>query len=284
VIAGWNGLMIGALADAAAAFERPDWLARAEAAFAAVMDRLASEDAPGTKQGGLRLQRLYKDDVVRGPGFLDDYAYLAAAALDLYEASGNATYASTARQLADAIVTRFAAADARDGFFFTPSDGETLIHRSRDLYDQAVPNGAATALDVLLKLGTLVDPQYGERAEAALVPLAFAAVQNPLGMGTTVLALDRLVHGSVDVVLVGGSEGMRDPRLQALAVEAWRAYVPRRTIAWLDPADAATREACAQLAAGKDAQVVPVAYVCRNRTCSLPIADAGALAAELAKS
>ncbi|MEO6420733.1 MAG: thioredoxin domain-containing protein, partial [Polyangiaceae bacterium] len=74
-----------------------------------------------------------------------------------------------------------------------------------------------------------------------------------------------------------------DPRTRALAREAYRAYLPNRTIAWLSPDDPESRSACAVLAEGKAAKEVPVAYVCKGRTCSLPVSEPAELAALLGR-
>ncbi len=165
-----------------------------------------------------------------------------------------------------------------EGFYFTPADGETLITRSKDPYDNAVPSGASMALRVLLRLGALVDAKYTELAEPELVRLAPSAVANPFGFGQTLCELDRLVRGSVDVVLVGPRN---DPRTKALAAAVFARWLPNRNVAWVDPSDPASLAACALLAEGKPAQDTPIAYVCRGRTCSLPIADPAALIALL---
>jgi uncharacterized protein YyaL (SSP411 family) len=128
-----------------------------------------------------------------------------------------------------------------------------------------------------LRLGAIADESYLAPATAQLEALASAAIENPFGFGQSVCVLDRLVRGSVDVVIAGAPT---DPRARALAEAAWRAYLPNRNIAWAGDADA--RAACALIAEGKDARDVPVAYVCRGRTCSLPIADAAELAKALA--
>jgi uncharacterized protein YyaL (SSP411 family) len=86
------------------------------------------------------------------------------------------------------------------------------------------------------------------------------------------------VKGSVDVVIVGART---DERTRALAKAVHARFLPIRTIAWLDPTDAASREACAALAEGKEAKDAPVAYVCRGRTCSLPVKTGAELAALL---
>ncbi|HLK41351.1 MAG TPA: thioredoxin domain-containing protein, partial [Polyangiaceae bacterium] len=73
-----------------------------------------------------------------------------------------------------------------------------------------------------------------------------------------------------DVVLVGPRER---PATRALARAASRAYVPDRVLAWADPANPASLDACRALAEGKPAHADPVAYVCRGRTCSAPIRE-----------
>ncbi len=134
------------------------------------------------------------------------------------------------------------------------------------------------ALRALLRVGALVDARYTELAEAELMRLAPSAIANPFGFGQTLCELDRLVRGSVDVVLVGPRA---DARTQALANIVFRRWLPNRTVAWVDPADPSTLEACPLLGAGKGARGAPVAYVCRGRTCSLPVTDPDALRALL---
>jgi len=63
--------------------------------------------------------------------------------------------------------------------------------------------------------------------------------------------------------------------------EAQRAPIADRVLAWLDPSDPASLAACAALAEGKAARSAPVAYVCRGRTCSLPLGEPEALALAL---
>jgi uncharacterized protein YyaL (SSP411 family) len=270
ILASWNGLMIGALADAGAALGDRGMIAMAEAAFAFLEAKLITGEGAAT-----RVERHAKDGVVKGPGFLDDYAFVADAALDLFEATSDARYVLRARGLADAVIARFWD-DASGGFFFTPNDGEALIHRAKDPFDHAIPSGTSMIAQTLLRLAAVADETYGAPAIRQLESLAAAAVDNPHGFGQTIAVLDRLVRGSVDVVIVGPKG---DARAQALADAALRAYLPNRNVVWLG--DAAAREACAAIASGKDAKGEPVAYVCRGRTCSLPIASAPDLAREL---
>ncbi len=273
VLASWNGLMIGALAEAGAALADDGLVSMAERALSAVCARLVTRG-----DGGARVKRLALGEAAQGAGFLDDYAYLACGALDLYEVTGAPEHVDLARALVDAIDDRFV---DDDGVWFTPRDGEALITRSKDAFDAAVPSGLAMAMRAHLRLGALVDPTYLDLARRELERLWPHAIQNPMGFAQSLCETHHLVSGGIVVVLVGPRA---DPRTRALAAAALRRFLPHRTLAWLDPDDAASRAACAAQADGKAARSEPVAYVCRGRTCSLPVSDADALSDLLART
>jgi uncharacterized protein YyaL (SSP411 family) len=273
LLTSWGSLMIGAMAEAGAALREPAMIASAERAFSLIEEKLVKRDP---SKNTARALRLVKGDVIKGPGFLDDHAYLANAALDLYEVTGDPRRALLARALVDGMIEAFW--EESEGFFFTPKDGEALITRSKDPYDNAVPSGASMACRALLRLGTLVDAKYTELGEKELLRLAPSAVANPFGFGQTLCELDRLVRGSVDIVLVGPRD---DARTKALAETIFAKWLPNRTVAWIDPSDETSKAACALLGAEKPARDMPVAYVCRGRTCSLPVATPDGLRALL---
>ncbi len=265
ILTSWGALMIGAMAEAGAAMHDAAMIASAARALSLLEEKLVTKSGTG-EAARARALRLVKGDVVKGPGFLDDHSYLANAALDVYEVTGDPSRVVLARALVDAMVDAFW--EDGEGFFFTPKDGETLITRSKDPYDNAAPSGASMACRALLRLGALLDEKYTKLGERELLRLAPQAIANPLGFGQTLCELDRLVRGSVDVVLVGPRT---DPRTNALADTVFAKWIPNRTVAWLDPSDPASLAACSLLAAGKPAKDVPVAYVCRGRTCSHPV-------------
>ncbi len=248
ILASWNGLLIGALADAARALGEPAWLAMAERAFDFVWRVLVKDD---------RVLRHAKDGVAKGPGFLDDQAFVACAAVDLYEATGSGEYLRRARALAATIRSQFA--DESGALYLVAQDGESLIARPRDVYDHAVPSATSKALELFLRLGTLVDADLAGRAEKAVASLAAAALENPFGLSTVILLADRITKTSVDVVLV------EDPG--ELLGATYRAYLPHRTIAH---AKEDGTSAAALLAEGKRASA-PAAFVCHRHSCAAPV-------------
>jgi uncharacterized protein len=275
ILASWGSLMISALADASGVVG-PELGKAAERAMRFVEKSLVVREADTRIARVLRHSR---DGVAKGPGFLDDHAFVGDAALDVYEATGNPHWVTLARAVTDAILAHFF--DASDpSFFFAPDDGEKILVRAKDRHDHAVPSGASVACKLLLRLGTLLDPKYAEHGERAIERLAGAAAESPSGMSSALGLVDRLLRGSVDVVLVGPRTS---DATQALAREVFRSYLPDRVVAWADPADPRALEACKAVAEGKPTQAEPVAYVCRGRTCSPPIRDPSELASLLAQ-
>ncbi|MGH2794608.1 MAG: thioredoxin domain-containing protein, partial [Actinomycetota bacterium] len=182
VLAAWNGLAISGLAEAGRVFDRPDLADAAVSAARFVLGEL--RDAKG------RLLRSWRAGRTSGPGFLDDYAAMAAASLDLYETTFDETWFDEAVRLTGDAIALFA--DDRDGGFFdTGSDSEQLVVRPKDLFDNAVPSGNSMMLDVLLRLGAFTgDASYEERAERALRALQPALANAPAGFGHALGALD----------------------------------------------------------------------------------------------
>ncbi len=272
ILASWSALMAGALASAGAAFGAAELVEAGARGLAFVERALVTWDAAGAA----RVLRHVKDGAARGPGFLDDHAFVGDAALDVYEATGDPAWVRLARGVADGILAHFQGDDGT--LYFTPDDGEAILVRPVDAFDHAVPSATSIACRLLLRLGGLADPKYADVATRAVEAAAPAAFQNPLGMSVTVALADRLVRGGVDVVLVGPKTSAA---VRALAREAHRAFVIDRTLAWADPADPRALEACAVLAEGKPLHGEATAYVCRGRVCSRPITRPEDLAAEL---
>ncbi len=135
ILAAWNGMMIAAFAEGYRALGDPRYLAAAERAIEFVMTRLWD---------GRALKRSFKDGVARFNAYLEDYALMAGAMLDTYEASLDAKYLAMARRMGDTILEHFLDSE-KGGFFFTSDDHEALITRSKAAFDGSTPSGNSAA-------------------------------------------------------------------------------------------------------------------------------------------
>jgi len=270
-LAGWNGLAVAALADAARLLPSPD----------ADRYRAAAILAADTILGGLRrpygrLGRSWKDGRSSGEGVLEDYADLADGLLALYEATFDERWFAIARELADTILDHFE--DPAGGFFDTADDHESLVTRPKDPQDNATPSGGSMATLVLLRLAAFTgDARYGLAAERALATVTSFLGRYPSGFANWLSAADLAVGGIVELAIVGDPG---EPATRALLDVARRQGRRDLVVAVAPDADAST----IPLLAGRtriDGQ--PAAYVCRQFACRLPVTEPAALAAQLAE-
>ena len=272
--ADWNGLMIAALANAALAFRRPDWLEKARAAFAYV-ERVHGEKGAGRGDRLLHSARLGR---AQHSGLLDDYAQMTRAALALYEASGEDAYLARARAWTQVLDRHFWDAKA-GGYFLTPDDGEALITRTRNAHDNATPSGNGTQAANLARLHFLTgDAAYRDRAEAVIA--AFSGdVERSVMAFSTLLNAAELLHSAVQIVIVG-SRDQSDTR--AMIDAAAEHSLPDRVLQVIEPGRALPPSHPAHAKGQVDGRAT--AYVCRGPTCSLPVTDTAALPPLLLKT
>src|SRR5207302_936545 len=101
-----------------------------------------------------RLLATYKDARAHLGAYLDDYAYLMAALIELLQSEFSLRDLEFAGQLAEVLLGQFEDAEG-GGFFFTARDHEPLIHRPKPGYDNATPSGNALAAWALGRLAGL---------------------------------------------------------------------------------------------------------------------------------
>ena len=267
VLADWNGFAIAALARAALAFGRDDWLVAAERAFHRVCELLGSDD---------RLHHSWCGGRRGSSAFLDDYGALAAAALALYEAAGSPTYLDRARCWESAAHRWFW--DSKEGgYFLTASDAESPLVRARTGFDGATPSGNGLMLGVLARLHALTGVAgYRERAEALVRAFSGDIAANALGLATLLNNLECLER-PVAVTLVGDLAAVetRDLRRAVLAVS-----LPDRVLTVVAPGTHLPPQHPAHgkvMVAGR-----PTAYICVGQNCGPPLTEAADVASTLA--
>ncbi len=255
ILTSWNALMIGAFAEAAKVLDRDDYRIVAERALAFVWNRLRYDG---------RLLRTFKGSEAKLDAYLDDYAFLLNAALDVYEASFDPAHVAQARELADALLARFEDRE-RGGFFFTSADHEELVHRPKPSFDGSIPSGNAAAAMGLLRLYHFVgDPRFLEAAERTLRCFSGAMQANPFGFAHMIAAADLYQRKPREVVVVARPD---DPQRRVLFTRLHREYVPDKIVVAADP----TAPPSFPIVEGKmqiDGRAT--VYVCHAYTCSPP--------------
>jgi uncharacterized protein YyaL (SSP411 family) len=270
VLAAWNGLACRALAEAGRALGRPDYVAAAGR---------TAEFLLGTMRVDGRLMRTARRGQARILGYLEDYSMVAAALVEVYEATFGRRWLDAARGLADDMLRLFWD-DGIDGFYDTGHDAERLIVRPRNLFDNAVPSGTSVALETLLRLAALTgEARYETRALQALRPVADLMARHPSGFGRFLCALDFHLGPRVEVALVALPAG--DGGMEALAAEVFGRFMPNRVVAGMVAGDTAAAAGVPLLTSREAVGGRATAYVCRNYACDLPATDRATLARQL---
>ncbi len=277
ILTAWNGLMLSGMIDAASALGDDE-------AMQTVRDTIAFLRHHMLRDGVLL--RSHKDGQSKLAGYLDDYAFLAAALLDAFEATFEPSYFDLARQLTAILLADFWD-DANGGFFFTGRNHETLIDRVKSATDQAIPSGTAVAARNLLRLYAHTgEADYLQRAERVLLLYHQHMEQQPFGYASLLSVCADYLHKPQEIVLIGTPGA---PDTQALLAALHRTYVPHKTLVLIDPQRAAATLAALPLLrdvlAGKtQVDGKATVYVCRDFTCSLPVTEPAELAALLSRS
>jgi len=268
VLAGWNGLAIGMLADAAIVLDGA-YADRAAEALTFVRERLWEESAG-------RLARRFKGGDVAVDGYLEDYAFLARGSLALFEATGERSHLAFALDLARTIEAEFW--DAGEGtLYFTPESGEDLVARPQELTDQSTPSSAGVAADVLLALSKFVPhDRFESIAEGVLATHGNRIEARPQEHASLVLAADRYARGSLELTLAADEvpadwRGTLADTYVPARLLAWRPESEDRLGEWLGALDLS--EAPPIWADREAKEDEPTVYACRNFACSPPSGD-----------
>ena len=211
-----------------------------------------------------RLRRAWRNGQAKLDAYLEDYAALANAFLSLYEATGDASRFTFARELVEMMIERFWD-EPTSAFFDTASDAAALIGRPRDLTDNATPSGTSLACEALLRLTAFTgELRYREYAARILVALAPAMERHPSSFGHLLCALDDLIGPYYEVAVAGDPT---DTATQALIQAVNSRFLPRMALAVGAPDDTDV-----PLLEGRpllDGQ--PAAYICQGFVCQRPV-------------
>jgi uncharacterized protein len=195
ILTAWNGMTLASLAEGAKLLDRSDYLVAAERCGDFFLEHMLNSEG--------RLFRTYKNGIAKGNAYLEDYANLIDAFLELYQATYLTKWFQHAVKMANFVLAHFVAEDGA-GFFDTSDDHEKLIVRPRSLQDNATPAGNTMMAKQLLRLFALTgDERYEAHARQTLRPLIPAMQQYPQAFGEALNATDLLVRGQKEVAIVG---------------------------------------------------------------------------------
>ena len=261
VLTEWNGLMLSALAEAAAATGNSEWRAAAVANGEFLVANLRRDD--GRWLRSWQAGDAERPAQARHLAYAQDYGAIIDALTRLAELTGEARWIDDARAAADGLLELFWDGSA-GGVFTTGDDAEKLVTRPKDLMDNATPSAQSLAACGLLRLAALTgESHYLDRAHEIIALFGPAAPQHPTAFGRALEAIDMAANGLDEVAVVGD-------RADLVSAVQTR-YLPGAVLAWGEPYDS-------PLWADRPEGF---AYVCRDFTCQSPAATPEDLVAQL---
>jgi uncharacterized protein YyaL (SSP411 family) len=266
VLTSWNGLMLAAFAEAGRVLGRADYTAVAEANAAFLQQTMTTENG--------RLLRTWKaGGAAKYNGYLEDYAYLADGLLALYQTTFSPRWFHWAYQLTEMMLTHFLDIE-HGGFFDTSDDHEALLHRPKEVQDNATPSANAMAAGVLLRMSLYTgDGRFWDIAAEMVRAMYGPMLQYPQAFGHWLGAAQFILGEPQELAIAGDPDAADTQALLEVANDAYRPYL--------------------LTAVGEGETVVPLlaergrrdgratAYLCRRFVCQKPVTQLEALRKQL---
>lgn len=199
------------------------------------------------------------------PAFLDDYAYLIHALIQLYEATGNIAWLNRAKGMTEHVIRQFS--EGETGFFYYTREGqEDIIVRKKEVYDGATPSGNAVMAHNLYRLSVFFNiNEWKERSYRMLGSLSNAITKYPTSFGVWNSLLLQVFAGVQELAVVGVNA-------EEVHAELIKEYIPYRVLMVSQTGDESF-----PLLSGKPATGQASIYLCRDFSCLKPVETIKAL-------
>lgn len=273
IITSWNGLMITAFARASLAFGREDYAKVAAKAANFILTRMK-------KKG--RLFRTFKDGQAKFNAYLEDYAFLIAGLLDLFEATQNTRWYSEALALQNTL-QKYYWDNSAGGYFRTSQDHESLIIRPKPNYDGAVPTGNSVESLNLLRFYTYTTKEvYRKRAALTFKAFGKRLQRWAPSLSEMLLALDFYHDAPKEIILVKPNKGAS---ITPFLKELQKTFLPNKVIVVATAGGEQKRltKLFPLLDKKKPLRGKVTAYVCMRRVCELPTTNPAVFAKQIRK-
>lgn len=252
IILSWNAMMITAFAKAYQALQQARYKEIAVNNLQFLLDKFAVGE-----EGGLK--HTYKNGKAQFPAFLDDYALVIEAIIEVFQISFDEQLLEWAAKLTDYVFANFD--DFKSFlFFYTPKGQKDIVLRKKEFYDNATPSGNSTMAHNLLQLAVLLDkPKYHERAVQMVKSMEESVSKYPTSFARWLNAMTFLVFPLQEIAVVGENAA-------SLMTELQKRFIPNRLLLTDE-----TGEGQHPLLVGRYVEGKTLIYRCQNFVCERPV-------------
>ena len=256
ILTSWNGLMISSFVDGFRVTGNEKYLKGAVEAARFIWEM--------RKDG--HVIRVFSRGKSQVKGYSEDYAFFTQALIDLYEATFETEWLKEAEDLNRRMIDQFWD-EKNGGFFFTGKENESLIARSKNPYDNAIPSANSMAVFNLIKLGHLTgEESLKQKAEQILHLFYNFLDQHPSGFAQMLSGLCFFLNPE-EIGIIGSKS---DLKTKSMLKEIYLAYLPNKILNLRDPQEP-IKEKWFPFLTEKGIPEVPTTFVCKGFTCLPPV-------------
>ena len=260
IILGWNALMNTACSKAFSTTGNEAYRKLAVSNMNFLLEKFATNDDKS-------LHHTWKNDIAKYPAFLDDYAYLIQALIQLQEITADTKWLLKAKSLTEFVIENFSEEETAF-FFFTSKAQQDVIVRKKEMYDGAVPSGNAVMADNLYRLSILFDEkQWKQKSLDMVSALGKAITRYPTSFGNWACLLQEIITGTNEIAIVG-------EEFSKIHEEVLEKYIPHKVLM-----AGATADNSFPMLVEKNVIRLTTIFLCRNYTCKNPVFSANQLIA-----
>ena len=258
ILLGWNALMNSALSKAFSATGNENYRQLAN-------DNMQFLWSNFSKNNEGEFYHSWKNNIAKQPAFLDDYAFLIQALIQLQEITGNTDFLEKANKVTDYVIENFKE-PATDFFFYTNTNQQDVVVRKKEVYDGAQPSGNAVMAGNLYRLGLYFDkPDWREKASSMIRSLGNAIVRYPTSFGVWASLLLEITAGTNEIAVIANKP-------QPVLSQILKEYIPHKVLMSSEGASNVF-----PLLSGKVKSTEVNVYLCRNYSCENPVSTVEAL-------
>jgi uncharacterized protein YyaL (SSP411 family) len=257
ILTSWNGLMISSFVDGFKVTGNERYLNEAKESVYFILQEMRKDG---------HLMRVFNEGKCQVKGFSDDYAFFIQALIDLYEATFEIDYLKEADDLNRRMIQQFWD-EKNGGFFFSGKENESLITRSKNPYDNAIPSSNSIAVFNLMRLGYLTGEESLKQKAEQILHLFYPFLsEHPTGFSHMLSALS-FFFSPEEIGVIGSKD---DLSTQSMLREIYLAYLPNKILSLRDP-QKPMKGNWFPFLTEKGIPEVPTTFVCKNFTCLPPV-------------
>jgi len=259
ILTSWNALTISSMALGYQVLKEKKFLNAAESSARLILNELWNKN---------KLYRYFRNGRSQTVGFLEDYAFLVSALIDLYETTFNLEYLKIGLEINQSMIDVFLDKE-HGGFYKTEKDSE-LPARVKTIDDGVIPSGNSIAVSNLIKLSELTGKmEYRKIAETTITQFKDRLESHPAAFTSMLNSIDLLMSGVKEIVIAP-----KDNREEKEFIDQiWSYYIPNKVVALSRLDNSELQEIIPFVKGRKPIDGATTVYVCENNVCKKPITD-----------